>query len=508
MHFPRAAGLLLHPTSLPGRFGIGSLGHNAERFIELLSRCGMQLWQVLPLGPTGYGNSPYQSLSAFAGNPLLICLERLQQDGLLSEHDLANAPAFNARRVDFGVVIPFYAEMLKSAFGNFQHRDYPELQAEYEQFLHQQADWLPDYALFSALKKHFGGGPWTDWPKELVRRQKAAMQQWREKLAEQREAVSFQQFLFFRQWQAIKGRANEAGIRIIGDIPIFVAHDSADVWANQNRFHLNPDGQPKVVAGVPPDYFSETGQLWGNPLYRWQVMSRQNYTWWAARMKQTLHVMDIVRIDHFRGFEAYWEVAGDAENAIIGRWVKGPGAALFHALREQLGELPIIAEDLGVITPEVEALRDGFDFPGMKVLQFAFGSDSSNEYLPHNYPPNCVVYTGTHDNDTSIGWLGGNTHADYDQLGQEQQMALRYMGLLNSQDFHWAIIRLAFSSTASMAVIPLQDALGLGNEARMNVPGRADGNWEWRYVEESIPDWVIDRLADMVWLYGRQPQPA
>lgn len=506
MHFVRAAGILLHPTSLPGRFGIGSLGHNAEHFIELLRRCGMQLWQILPLGPTGYGNSPYQSLSAFAGNPLLICPEKLRRDNLLSEHDLAQAPHCELQRVDYGKVISFYNAMLNAAFANFRQSDFPELRTEYEQFRHAQAEWLPDYALFSALKKQFGGGPWTDWPLELVRRESRAMQHWRDTLAEEIEAVAFQQFLFFRQWQAIKARANDAGIRIIGDIPIFAAHDSADVWANQDRFHLDADGHPNIVAGVPPDYFSETGQLWGNPLYRWQVMAGQNFAWWTARLRQTFRMVDIVRIDHFRGFEAYWEIPGDAETAVNGRWVKGPGKALFHTLREQLGDLPIIAEDLGVITPEVEALRDAFAFPGMKVLQFAFDSDSSNEYLPHHYPKNCVVYTGTHDNDTCIGWLHGNSHADPEHLGAEQQFALRYMGLRDIHDFHWAFIRLAFASTADTAIIPLQDALGLGNEARMNLPGRADRNWEWRFRAELISDRIIDRLAEMTSLYSRQAQ--
>jgi 4-alpha-glucanotransferase len=507
MHFARSGGILLHPTSFPGRYGIGDLGSQAFKFLDFLHRCGLQLWQVLPLGPTGFQNSPYQMLSAFAGNPLLISLDLLVQDGLLSERDLARAPQNSAGRIDYGRVIPFFDEILFTACQNFKQKPRFSIAGDYQQFRHEQADWLEEYALFRAMKTHFGGGPWVDWPEELIRRERQALAHWRERLHEQIEATAFRQFLFFRQWRSLKARAQELDIRIIGDLPIFVAHDSADVWANQENFSLDENGRPEVVAGVPPDYFSESGQLWGNPLYRWDVMAANNYAWWAARLRHTFQMVDIVRIDHFRGFEAYWEIPGDAETAVNGRWAKGPGEHFFITLESALGKLPILAEDLGVITPEVNALRDRFAFPGMKILQFAFGTDSNNEYLPHNYPRNCVVYTGTHDNDTCTGWFG-KLHQDAQihggkKISNEQRLALKYMGCELTKNIHWEFIRLAFSSVAQSAILPLQDILGLGNEARMNLPGKAEGNWQWRYKEDQLGQEIIEKLSELTWLYGR-----
>lgn len=507
MHFPRSGGILLHPTSFPGKYGIGDLGSQAFKFLDFLHRCGLQLWQILPLGPVGFQNSPYQSFSAFAGNPLLINLDLLVQDHLLSEHDLVHAPPNTPGRIDYGTIIPFVEEILFTAYQNFKHKPHLGIKDEYEQFRHEQAYWLEEYAFFRAIKMQFGGGSWTDWPKELIRREQQTLTQWRERLHEQIESAAFQQFLFFIQWYALKTYARELGIQIIGDLPIFVAHDSADVWANQENFHLDENGRPEVVAGVPPDYFSETGQLWGNPLYRWDVMAANKYAWWVARLRHTFQTVDIVRIDHFRGFEAFWEIPGDAETAENGRWVKGPGESLFYALQSSLGELPIIAEDLGVITPEVEALRDRFGFPGMKVLQFGFSWESRNKHLPHNYSRNSVVYTGTHDNDTTRSWFATTFSDDKvkndEALNRERRFVLDYLGSSSEKDLHWAFIRLAFASVADMAIVPLQDILGLGNAARMNLPGRAECNWEWCYKEGDITNEIAEKLFELATIYGR-----
>ena len=401
----RAAGVLLHPTSLPGPHGIGELGHEATAFLDFLEQTGQALWQVLPLGPTGYGDSPYQCFSAFAGNPLLVSLDRLREEGLLAASDLKKRPEFPAGEVDFGPVIEFKQPLLAKAFAAFEKKASPKRREALEAFTNEQAAWLHDFALFMALKRANGGAAWSSWDRALVNRDAEALERARRELGREVREVAFEQWLFFEQWAEVRRQARERGIRILGDIPIFVAQDSADVWAHPEIFHLAADGRPSLQAGVPPDYFSATGQLWGNPLYRWDALARTGYAWWIERFRAVLALVDTVRLDHFRGFEAYWEVPGDAETAVDGRWVKGPGVAFFEALQAALGPLPIVAEDLGVITPEVEALRDRYGFPGMAILQFAFGTDAqANDFLPHNYSRNKVVYTGTHDNDTVVGW--------------------------------------------------------------------------------------------------------
>ena len=502
MEFKRASGVLLHPTCLPGRFGCGDLGPGAYAFLDFLSQSGQSIWQVLPLGPTGYGDSPYQVLSSFAGNPLLISCERLLEEGLLSPADLSEIPPFPIERVDYGALIPFRKEMLRKSFARLNMVAGATLHADFERFCREHASWLEDFALFMALKDAHEGAPWYAWEPDIAARQPEALEDWRCKLHEECAFHEYLQFLFFRQWLALKQEANRRGIRIVGDLPIFVAHDSADVWTHPELFHLDERGMPIVVAGVPPDYFSATGQLWGNPIYRWDVLREQGYAWWIARVRATLAMVDCVRLDHFRGFEAYWEVPAGEKTAIRGRWVKGPGADLFYAIRSalQVPHLPIIAEDLGVITAEVVALREQFELPGMKVLQFAFGGGLL-EHMdpPYRYPRNCVVYTGTHDNDTTLGWFRRSA------LPGERELALRYTGS-NGREFHWDFIRLALSSVADTAIIPMQDILGLDSDARMNYPGRDSGNWAWRCPPGAFTRAeLIRRLADMTEIYGRAP---
>jgi 4-alpha-glucanotransferase len=500
MRFPRAAGILLHPTSFPGRYGIGDFGAPAYEFVDFLVQSRQSLWQLLPLGPTGYGDSPYQSFSAFAGNPLLISPDTLVKDGYLPKTAVHEAPGFPSHKVDFGPVIEYKTGLFRQAHHHFQRHSTAGQQAAFSDFCSRQAGWLDDFALFMALKDHHAhheGGVWNTWPEAIARREPTAMSQWSHKLAGAVTYHKFLQFLFFEQWLALKEYANEQGIKIIGDVPIFVAFDSADVWANPDLFYLDVDGSPSVVAGVPPDYFSATGQRWGNPLYNWQRSAADDYAWWAGRLRMAFTQVDIVRIDHFRGFEAYWEIPADQATAEIGRWVKGPGVAFFESMRRQLGELPLIAEDLGVITPEVEALRDAFDFPGMKILQFAFGGDKKNEFLPHTYGHNCVVYTGTHDNETTVGW--------YRNANESEQDHVRRYTARDGSDISWDLIRLAHMSVANTAVIPLQDTMKLGNEARMNFPGKQNGNWQWRYTAEMLTAVIVHRLRDKTILYGREP---
>lgn len=504
MRFPRSAGVLLHPTSFPGRYGIGDLGQPAYDFIDFLAHSKQQLWQVLPLGPTGYGDSPYQSFSAFAGNPLLISPDRLVAEGYLPAAAVAKVPPFPAARVDYGPVIEYKHSLYRQAFQTFQAQGPTDVQEAFERFLAEHSAWLDDFAFFMALKEHHvehEGGVWNTWPAEIARREPAAMDKWRQKLASEIRYHQFLQFLFFEQWLALKQYANKRGIRIIGDLPIFVAYDSADVWANPDDYFLKEDGSPEVVAGVPPDYFSETGQRWGNPLYRWERMAEKGYPFWTARLKMSLTVYDIVRIDHFRGFEAYWEIPADEPTAIKGRWVKGPNEQLFRTLQQSFTELPIIAEDLGVITPEVEALRDAFEFPRMKILQFAFGGTHTSDFLPHNFTtPNCVVYTGTHDNETTLGWYRNASPAD-------QDFVRRYVAR-DGHDIVWDMIRLAHSSIADLAIIPMQDLMNLGNEARMNFPSKESGNWQWRYRPDQLTRLISHRLREMTEIYGRDTRPA
>jgi 4-alpha-glucanotransferase len=491
----RSSGILLHPTSLPGRFGIGDLGEEARAFLAFLKASGQRLWQVLPLGPTGYGNSPYQSLSAFAGNPLLIDPLALVAEGLLTNDDLI-APAISAKQVQFEAARSLKEQLLTLAFRNYQRAPRAELRAEFEQFCELSHLWLDDYALFRALKNKHEGAGWWSWERELAARDPSALHKARTELSNEVTAQKFFQFCFFRQWNALRDHSNALGIKIIGDLPIFVAHDSADVWVNREYFKLDDRGDPTKVAGVPPDYFSDTGQLWGNPVYNWDALRRDGFKWWTDRVGFALTQFDLLRIDHFRGFAAGWEIPAGDPTAQNGEWVTAPGQELFAALSEELSELPIIAENLGVITPDVEALRDEFGFPGMRVLQFAFGDDATNLHLPHNYSRDLVAYTGTHDNDTTVGWF---EQAD----SAARSFCLRY---LNSEgrDIHWDFIRAVLASVADTVITPLQDVLGLGNESRMNLPASESGNWLWRFSSGSLTDDVSERLRQMTETYGRQ----
>ena len=493
----RSSGILLHPTSLPGRYGIGDLGAGAYRFVDWLEAHGQSIWQLLPLGPTSYGDSPYQTLSAFAGNSNLISLDRLVEDGLLELSDLADTPPFPKDRVDYGWVIPYHNQKLAHAFRNFRADADLSLKGEFGEYVSENRFWLEDFALFIALKRQHKLRPWTEWESDLRRRDGSALAAARAECAEQINLERFRQWLFHRQWSALKEYAHEKGIRLIGDLPIFVAHDSADVWAHQHEYFLDDSGSPTAVAGVPPDYFSPTGQRWGNPLYRWNVMEAAGYRWWIERISTLLRLVDYIRIDHFRGFEGYWEIPADEPTAIKGRWVEGPGATLFEAINNALGELPIIAEDLGVITPAVEKLRDQFGLPGMKVLQFAW-SDPANPFLPHNHPPNCIVYTGTHDNNTTRGWWENEVDE------RTRAFVKDYLG----QDIHdivWTLARVGMRSAAKAFVMPMQDVLGLGAAARMNTPGRPAGNWTWRITETDLNHPGKDALRHITRLYQRHP---
>jgi 4-alpha-glucanotransferase len=493
MKFERSSGILLHPSSLPGPYGIGDIGPAAYHWVDWLTASGVKLWQVLPLGPTGYGDSPYQCFSAFAGNPYLVSPDLLIGMDLLTNDDLTDMPAWEARHVDYGQIYQWKPVLLARAYTHFLADPEPIL-SEFEAFLAENAAWLDDYALFMALKEVHGGGPWNEWPEPLRQRDPAVLDDARRSLAERVSLYSFTQFLFFRQWYALKGYANEHGIQIIGDIPLFVAYDSSEVWAHPELFFLDQDGAPTGVAGVPPDYFSPTGQLWGNPLYRWDVHKTGGYAWWLDRIRAAFKLVDRVRIDHFRGFAGYWEIPAGSPTAEHGHWVDGPGADLFSRIQSTLGDLPIIAEDLGVITPDVVALRDLFGFPGMKVLQFAF-SGPDNVFLPHFYPQNSVVYTGTHDNDTSRGW--------YESASEdEKNFARRYLRV-DGRDIAWDLIRAGWGSTAASALAPMQDLLGLGTEARMNFPSHLGGNWEWRMTEADFNEDLQSRIKELNWLYHR-----
>ena len=506
MTFPRASGILLHPTSLPGRFGIGDLGPAAYRFADFLVSSGQSLWQVLPLGPTGYGDSPYACYSAFAGNTLLISPERLFTGGLLAQSEIDEIPSLPDDKVDFACAHEVKDKVLAQAFDRYQRTTDTEFRSEFETFAEQNSSWLNDYALFRALKIEHSGKAWHEWEPSIVRREASAMALAKQKLHDEIEAHKFAQFLFFKQWFELKAYCNERGIRLIGDVPIFVAQDSVDVWASPEQFKLDHNGIPTVVAGVPPDYFSATGQFWGNPLYNWERMLADGFRWWIERVRAILRMVDIARIDHFRGFAACWEIPSGDTTAERGRWVEVPGRELFDAIRKALGNLPIIAEDLGVITPDVEKLRDSLGFPGMRVLQFAFGSDTTNIDLPHNYDHNVVVYTGTHDNDTTLGWFNsaagaGSTRSD-EQITAERDFCLKYLNA-DGAEIHWDFIRAVLASVADTAILPLQDLLGLGTDARMNLPNSTQGNWIWRFREGELTDDQAARLREMTDTYGR-----
>jgi len=495
VRLPRCSGILLHPTSLPGGYGVGDLGDDAYRFVDLLVAMRQQLWQVLPLGPTAYGDSPYQCFSTFAGNPILISPDRLLAEGLLTPSDLRDQPRFPVDRVSFSEVMAYKRRLFARAADRFAAS---AQRTEFEAFCHAHASWLDDFALFMALKDAQGGVKWTRWPADLVRREPAALARARRDLAEAVRMWQIIQFFFFRQWQALTAYAHAHGVRLFGDVPIFVADDSADVWAHPELFFLDKQGEPTVVAGVPPDAFSKTGQLWGNPLYRWKAMEAEGFSWWVERIRRTLALVDIVRIDHFIGFVNYWEIKAGQKTAERGRWRPGPGAKILHAFERALGgQLPVVAEDLGLVTTEVEALRNEFKLLGMKVLQFAFGGDADNPYLPHNYAPDCVAYSGTHDNNTTVGWFQSASPS-------ERSHVQRYLAR-SGEDIAYDFIRAVMESVAETVVVPLQDVLVLGSEARMNVPGRPDGNWAWRFRWEMVNDWHISRMRDLATLYGRHP---
>ena len=510
MRFNRCSGILLHPTSLPGRFGIGELGPEAYWFADFLADTQQRLWQVLPLGPTGYGDSPYQCFSAFAGNPLLLSLEKLVESGDLSPREVAqNLPLFPDSYVDFGGVMQYKLPLLKRAAENFGVSAAPEQRDAFEAFCAQNAAWLDNFALFMALKEAHSGAVWNHWEPEIAIRQPEALSRCRKRLAGEIAVQKYTQFQFSRQWSELKAYCHDRGIQLMGDIPIFVAHDSADVWASPGFFRLDSQGNPSVVAGVPPDYFSATGQRWGNPLYDWNAIAETGYAWWIERFRLALQLVDIVRLDHFRGFEACWEIPASEETAVKGQWVKGPGSALFEAVQNTLGELPIVAETLGLITPQVRELRDRFGFPGMGILQFAFGTDpQAPEFKPHFYQRNFVVYTGTHDNDTTLGWWashGGDSTRTAKSIRQEREFARKYLQT-DGHEMNWVLIRAALASVADFAIVPLQDVLGLGSEARMNLPARASGNWRWRFTASQLTSEPSQRLKELVEIFDRGMQ--
>ncbi len=485
MHLQRSAGVLLHPTSLPGLDGLGDVGPQAYRWIDWLANTGCTLWQVLPLGPTGFGDSPYQCFSAFAGNPYLVSPELLLQDDLLTADDLDDRPEFPADHVDFGPVIQWKLKLLDRAYERYLANPMP-LQAQFESFQAQENSWLADFALFMSIKEAQGGVAWEHWPQPLRLREPQALDEARRSPAVQRHA--FRQFLFFKQWTALREYAHAKNLHIIGDIPIFVAFDSADAWSHPELFYLDEECQPTIVAGVPPDYFSPTGQLWGNPLYRWEAHAQSNYAWWIERMRATLQQVDIIRLDHFRGFAGYWAVPYGKPTAEIGEWRPGPGKPFLAALQQALGDLPIIAEDLGLITPDVIELRDSFDLPGMRIFQFGFGSPQ-DPFLPHHYVRNCVAYTGTHDNDTVLGWYKTAPK-------KEQELARKYLNA-TARNLPWEMIRALWASVAHTVVVPMQDLLSLGPEARMNFPGKLGGNWGWRVLEDQLTDALGDKLQEL-----------
>lgn len=491
----RQAGILLHPTSLPGPFGIGDLGPEADRFLEWAHAAGFALWQVLPISPTG-GGSPYTCESAFAGNPLWISPEILVREGLLPSDALAQSPPFAGDRVDFGSAPPWKDAILRRSWDHFLAEAPAALRSEFAAFADapEQARWLPDWSLYAALKRDFGGRAWSEWESDLARRDPDALRLASIAVEGEIRYQAYLQFLFFRQWRRVRTRARELGIRIVGDMPIYVAYDSADVWSHPELFALDADARPTEVAGVPPDYFSPTGQLWGNPLYRWDRMEADGYAWWIDRIAAGLRSCDLLRIDHFRAFAAYWSVPAADTTALNGRWVPGPGRKLFDAARRSLGSLSILAEDLGDISKDVRDLLAQLRIPGMKILQFGFyGSDS--EYLPHRYPRDCVVYTGTHDNDTARGWYAGLTH-------EERQRVYDYLGS-DGREIHWDLIRAALTSVAARAIVPLQDVLGLDSGARMNRPAEPGGNWGWRAPADAFRSDLADRLRRLIELSGR-----
>jgi 4-alpha-glucanotransferase len=495
MRFDRASGVLLHPTSLPGPHGSGDFGREAYNFVDWLVAGGQRLWQLLPLAGIGPGNSPYMSNSAFAGNALLIDLAELQTQGWLDKEDLVPAADFNNTQINFAAMYPYRMQRLAKAATAFANKGTAAQRDDYQRFLEEQKSWLEDFALFLSLCESKGWTDWHTWEPALIKREAKALAAARKQHAARIDFWRFCQWRFYRQWLALKTYANSKGIQIIGDTPIFIAYLSAEVWANQHLFELDAKGKPTVVAGVPPDFFSATGQRWGNPLYRWKEHAKDGYAWWVERIRRTFELVDIVRIDHFRGFAGYWEIPASEPTAIQGQWVPGPGEPLFKAINKALGPMPIIAEDLGVITPDVDSLRKKFGFPGMRILQFAFGGDATDRFLPHNHEPDTVVYTGTHDNDTVAGWWASAPD-------RERHFARGYLAT-DGHDMPWTMIRAAMASVADTAVHPMQDVLALPTECRMNYPGQESGWWGWRFEWSQVQPWHAGRLAEMGRLYGR-----
>ena len=490
----RRSGILLHPTSLPGSQAIGSLGREAYQFIDFLIAAGQSVWQLLPLGPTGFGNCPYSSFSAFAGNPLLINLERLAEAGDLDQ-TFAQEVHSEFTSADYDTAVKQQLPLLQQASRNFKTGATAQRRQAFADFCARQSWWLDDYALFEAIRRERNFAPWQDWPQPLRQREATALHQESARLQEAIFEQQYLQFVFFEQWFALKQYANSKGVYIYGDLPIFVAENSADLWAHREQYLLDEHDRPTVVAGVPPDYFSKTGQRWGNPLYNWEKMAADGYAWWLSRFQWNFSLFDLVRVDHFRGFSACWTIPADQPTAEHGYWVETPGRQLFSTLHNTQGKLPIVAEDLGIITPDVEQLRDQFEFPGMKILQFAFDSDANNPYLPHNHVPNSVIYTGTHDNNTSLGW--------WDHLEPAARQRIADYLLQEQAQMPWLLVQTALASVASLAIIPLQDILSLAEEHRMNTPGTAENNWQWRYRSEELTPAIAERLNHASHLYGR-----
>ena len=495
MRFPRSCGILVHPSSFPSKYGMGDFGLEAKQFINFLVETDQSIWQVLPLGPTGFGDSPYASYSAFAGNHYFISLDTLVEKGLLKSNEVAEAEMPITTKADYATSYSKKEVLYKIASERFYKNITKNEERSLRKFCKENQFWLDDYCLFIASSIQNSRNVWNQWTLELVQRDPVAMAKFRKQQSEEIKYQTWLQYEFFNQWYALKEYANSRGIRVIGDIPIFVDHNSADVWAHQQYFEVDKQGNRKLVAGVPPDYFSETGQLWGNPLYKWDVLEKDGYSWWVERFRQMFELYDAIRVDHFRGFDAYWQVDAKEKTAIKGDWISGPGKKLFKKIKEELGELPIIAEDLGVMTPSVEELRDSFQFPGMKILQFAFGSDSKNSFLPHNYNQNCVVYTGTHDNDTTIGW--------FHSAPEIERHRAREYSLSDDHDIQWALIRLAMLSVADQAIFPLQDYMNLDGTHRMNLPGTVENNWNWRYTPEMLNSVDKNRMKHLVSLSNR-----
>jgi 4-alpha-glucanotransferase len=494
----RSAGVLLHPTSLPSRYGIGDLGPEAFNYVDWLAGAGAAWWQVLPLHPTGPGYSPYSATSTFAGNEWMISPEMLVAEALVEMEELDQAPAFPADRVAFEELIPWKRGILRTAFDRFRKLQPPDLVNDLAGFRSTHQQWLEDFTLFLALKRAHQGLPWYEWPRALARRHPEAIADWVRDHRDDIELVEFCQFLFFRQWSALQEAAGDAGVRILGDVPIFLALDSADVWASPELFLLDDDLLPTVVSGVPPDYFSATGQRWGNPLYDWDLMAKENYRWWIERLRHALLLADAVRLDHFRGFQAYWEVPAEEAVATNGRWVPGPGRDLFDAVGAALGGLPFVAEDLGEITPDVLQLRDELDLPGMAILQFAFSPEPRSTFIPYAHNRNLVIYTGTHDNNTAVGWYR-------DDASDAERDLLRRYTESDGSEIHWDLVRMAMASVADLAIVPHQDLAGLGSDCRMNTPAKADGNWGFRILPWTLKEDIQRRLHELIWVYGRLP---